>query len=65
MSQEEILKVLEENDFTRKEIQERLHLCMPVVIKSLRQLIKYQEIIRKYRDDGIPIYGLKKRKAYK
>jgi len=64
MSQEQILKVLEENELTRKEIQERLQLTHQAVTKALHQLIKYNEIIKE-NTEKIPVYKLKKKNGAK
>jgi len=66
MSQEEVLKILEENDMTRNEIERQYQANKKSLIRALHALIKYQEImIKEYRNNIIPVYGIKKEKGAK
>jgi len=63
MGQQEILDELEKNDLTIKEIYERLNNISQVAIRvAIHQLLKYQEIEKKYLEGKPPRYKLKKLK---
>jgi len=59
MSQEEIIDLLSnEKPLTRKEIQNFTDLSQRAICHALKQLIKYEEIIRNNTNSGIPVYKL-------
>ena len=62
MSQEEIIEILKDRQLTRKEIQELTDLAQQSVSYALKQLVKYNEIIKEYSDSNIPLYKIKKKK---
>jgi len=57
------LKALGNRKLTRREIQELLCLGQQAVSHSIRQLLKYQDIIKEISEEGVPVYKVKKRKV--
>ena len=62
MTQEDIIEILGDRPLSRREIQNLVGLTQQAISEALRQLIKYDEIIKEYSNKGIPVYK-KKRKS--
>ena len=63
MSQDDILTALGDRRLTRREIQELTDLAQRAVSYSLKQLLKYDEIIKEMSEKGVPMYKVKKKKG--
>jgi len=62
MSQDDIIKALEENDMSIKELYQRLNDISQVAIRvAIHQLVKYEEVIKEYQNNQA-IYKLKENK---
>jgi len=58
MSQDQIIKALEDKELTIKEIQELVDVNLSAMKRALHQMIKYHEVEKKYKGK-VPVYRIK------